>query len=383
MNDAIDTTVKRYSPSPEVRLIGAANDSNYQHLVVAVQLVNAALPSDAKITIGEPLPDFSLRHTVNAQGVWFPSGEERGATIHVEFIPAEQFHSSAAATTWSDIDLTTDTVDSSYIQFNKGANSYPRSINHRVPSRQALILLAHELMHALGMGTHVSQSFATILEGTAAILHAEQDGERQPLSLLYPVDREALQALYGRLQPGDAPTDFGPWESTSIHIHGNSEHAGYGVALRNGYAEPYAYGYVQSSYQTLAQSVGGGSATWSGNLIGLTPTGEAVVGDAQVSVDLGTMTGAAAFTALQVWNAGVAPGAAGAGEQWEDGDLRYVIAIHGGETEPGIAGHTAYSVRETGGDAGTLTGTFTGENHEGVAGTLVREDLTAAFGGTR
>ena len=248
--------------------------------------------------------------------MWFPSGAEHDGTIHVEFVPAGLFHSGAAATTWNDVDATTNTIDSSYIQFNKGANSCPRSINDRVPSRQALILLAHELLHALGMDTHVSPSFATILEGTANIHHAKQNGVRQPMSLLYPVDREALQVLYGRLEPGDAPTDFGLWGDTATHIHGNGEHAGYGVALRNGYAEPYAYGYVQSPYQTLSDTVAAGAATWRGNLVGLTSGGGAVIGDARVSVSLGTMTGAADFTALETWGAGVAPGAAGTGGRW-------------------------------------------------------------------
>ena len=228
LDDAVGTTVKRYSFSPEVRLIGAANDSDYQHLAVAVQLVNSALPADMRMTIGEPLPSLSLRDTVNAQGLWFPSGEERSNTIHVEFVPVGQFHSNAAATTWNDVDPETNEVGGSYVQFNKAANSYPRSVNDRVPSRQTLILLAHELSHALGVDAHVSPSFATIMEATARIHDAGQDGARQPMSLLYPVDREALQALYGRLQPGDAPTDLGPWSSTATHIHGNGEHAGTG-----------------------------------------------------------------------------------------------------------------------------------------------------------
>ena len=66
-----------------------------------------------------------------------------------------------------------------------------------------------------------------------------------------------------------------------------------------------------------------------------------------------------------------------------DGSLHYMIAINGGETTPGFAGHSDYTLQGTGGDSGTLTGTFTGANHEGVAGTLVREDLVAAFGGAR
>ena len=383
LDEAIAGPVIRQASSPEVRLIGAATDSDLQHMAVAVQIVNASLPPEFQIRIGEPLPNESLRHTVNSQGRWFPAGTERQGIIHIEFIPAGQFHSNAAATTWKDIDTATNTIDSSYIQFNKGANSYPQSINHRVPSRQALILLAHELMHALGLDEHVSSRFATIYEGTSAIHHAEQNGVRQPMSLTYPVDREGLQILYGRLEPGDSPTDFGAWSSTSTHIHGNGEHAGYGVALRNGYAEPWAYGYVQSPYQALSDSVGAGSAIWNGNLVGLTPGGEAVVGDARIDVNLGTMTGTSAFTDLEQWSAGVVPGATGTGTQWGDGDLHYTIAINGGETTPGIAGHSDYTLHGTGGDLGILTGTFTGANHEGVAGTLVREDLAAAFGGAR
>ena len=186
LDEAIAGPVIRQASSPEVRLIGAVTDSDLQHLAVAVQIVNASLPSEFQIRIGEPLPNESLRHTVNAQGRWFPSGTERQGTIHVEFLPAGQFHSNAAATTWKDIDTATNTINSSYIQFNKDANSYPQSVNHRVPSRQALILLAHELMHALGLEEHVSSRFATFYEGTSAIHHAEQNGVRQPMSLMYP-----------------------------------------------------------------------------------------------------------------------------------------------------------------------------------------------------
>ncbi len=57
--------------------------------------------------------------------------------------------------------------------------------------------------------------------------------------------------------------------------------------------------------------------------------------------------------------------------QWLDGDLGYTIAVRGN------------TFRETGGDAGRLTGIFTGGFHEGAAGTLERSDLTAAFGASR
>ena len=100
-------------------------------------------------------------------------------------------------------------------------------------------------------------------------------------------------------------------------------------------------------------------------------------------VNLTALTGTADFTALETWGPNVAPGAAGTGTMWLDGDLGYTIAVRGGTTPPGQAGHLSYVFRETGGDAGRLTGIFTGQNHEGAAGTLERTDLTAAFGATR
>ena len=96
-----------------------------------------------------------------------------------------------------------------------------------------------------------------------------------------------------------------------------------------------------------------------------------VAGDARIGVTLATLAGTADFTALESWAAGQAPGTAGSGETWLDGDLGYTIAV---------AGNT---FRETGGDAGELSGIFTGAGHEGAAGTLERTDLTAAFGASR
>ena len=38
---------------------------------------------------------------------------------------------------------------------------------------------------------------------------------------------------------------------------------------------------------------------------------------------------------------------------------------------------------QTGGDAGTVTGAFFGAAHEGMGSVIVRDDLSARFGGTR
>ncbi len=232
------------------------------------------------------------------------------------------------------------------------------------------MLLAHELVHALGVNSHVSPNFDTIMDSSVGDGYATGQGVPQPLSLLYPVDREALQALYGHLSNGDDPTSLGSWESMSTHIAGNGPYANFGVALRNGYAKPWANGYLPET--SLADNpVLSGSAAWTGTLLGLTPQAAAVTGDARISINLGTMDGRADFTALEAFPANRTPGAAGTGVQWLDGDLGYDINVRGN------------TFKQTGGDDGTLTGIFTGRQHEGAAGTLERSDLTAAFGATR
>ena len=104
-------------------------------------------------------------------------------------------------------------------------------------------------------------------------------------------------------------------------------------------------------------------------MLGFTPEAAAVSGDAQIAVDLATLAGITTFTGLEQW-AG-APGDPGDGTVWSSGELLYTIAVSGN------------TFRETGGDDGTLTGIFTGQSHEGAAGTLERSDLTAAFGASR
>ena len=361
--DGIDGAVRRYNTAPEVRVIGAASAADVEMVSATVRLINAALPEEAKMRVGASLPGFSLRDTVSANGRRFVSGRELDNTIHVEFIPSGQIYSGAGATAWNHFG---NGVENSYIQFNRGASVY-RDTN----SRRRVILLAHEIVHALGIygGDHVSATFDTIMEASGDIYRPNQ-GIQQPRSLLYPVDREALQALYGRLDNGADPTAFGPWSRVAHHVAGNAAHAHFGVALRNGYAEPWAYGY-RPEFNLADNRTLSGSATWSGVLLGLTPQASAVTGEAQIGVDFATMAGRAHFTALESFPAGHVPGMAGTGTQWLDGDLGYTIAVHGN------------TFQQTGGDDGRVTGIFVGRSHEGAAGTLERSDLSAAFGASR
>ena len=358
--DASAGLVQRYNTPPEVRIIGDTSPVDVGRIILAIQLANTALPDDAKLSIGAVLPDFSLRHNVGQNGSYYISGEEPDHGIDIEFVRAGEYRRgrNSAAVTWG-LPL----GRFAYIQINMGANSYSRD-------HEAITLLAHEIMHALGVDDHVSSEFATIMEGTGAIHHVEQNGVDKPLSLLYPVDREALQALYGRLEPGDDPADFGPWTASTLRIDGNGPHANFGVALRNGYAEPWAYGHLPDMDLAHNRALSG-SATWTGTLLGFTPAAAPVAGDAEVGVNLRTMAGHADFANLETWAAHAAPGEVGTGTQWHDGDLAYVIAVRGN------------TFRETGGDDGRLTGIFTGRQHQGAAGTLERSDLTAAFGASR
>ncbi|MCY3838400.1 MAG: hypothetical protein OXH09_07135 [Gammaproteobacteria bacterium] len=355
--EAAQSSVSYDSPL-ELRIIGLATEADVGRVIRAVQLVNAALPEVSKLEIGAPLPAFSLRNNVGGDGRYYDSGAERTDTIHIEFVPPREYRrgpdSAAVAYVLDD--------GGSYIQFNTGAASYARD-------NEATILLAHELIHALADFGHVSPDFATILEGTGAIHDSVQGGQRQPLSLLYPVDREALRAFYGNLAGSLGPFNLGLWESTSWHLAGRSPHTAFGVALRNRYVEPWAYGDRPAT--DLAHSPHlAGRATWKGVLLGFGPD-QSVSGDASIAVELATLTGRADFTNLEAWNDPPLPGEAGSGMQWLDGDLGYLIAVRGN------------TFRETSGDAGRLTGIFVGRNHEGAAGTLERDDLVASFGAQR
>lgn len=337
----------RWSSSPTVRLIGPA--SSYQEGIVAatVRLMNSALPEKHKLSMGTALPSDAPDDMAN--------------TITVRFVPSTP-RPGVAGTTRNAREGAE--LVNSYIEIYDSAQY---RLESNLTQRSQVLLLAHEMMHALGLdGGHPSSRYASVLlQGN---YDTEINGQEQPLSLMWPVDREALRALYS-LAPDADPSSLGPWNRTSVHIHGNGPHAGFGVALRNGYAEPWAYGKLPNT--DLSQNAAlPGSATWSGELLGF--SGRApVAGDAEIGVTLATMTGRADFTSLETWAAGAAPGAEGSGTTWLDGDLGYAIAV------------TGNTFRETGGDDGRLTGIFTGTGHEGAAGTLERSDLTAAFGASR
>ncbi len=327
----------RQESAPVVRFGGrAASRENISRLIHAVQVVNAALPEGRKIRIPSDAPVH-----VNPRDV-----------TYVEFIPRAEWPYDR------------DILGKANTYLGRGDHHI--EVQGDMDATYTVSVLVHELVHTLGLG-HVAIGPDSILE--------ERLNEHA-FNILHAIDRDALRVFYGRMETDEWPADFGPWSSTSTHLHGNGRYAGFGVTLRNGYVEPWAYGPKPFRGNTVANwpiadnPNLAGSATWTGHLLGFSAEAP-VAGDATIGVDLGTLTGSAAFTALEQWAAGTAPGVAGSGQQWGDGDLRYSIGVRGNR------------FRETGGDEGILTGIFTGENHMGAAGTLERQDLTAAFGASR
>lgn len=363
LHDASAGPAMRYPTPPVVRVIGGASSQNMDRVREAVRLVNLALPLDARMTVGVPLPSLSLTSMIDHEGYIYWSSRALNNTIHVEFSPCAEYHScgTSGGTTWNYPWTPGTATQRTYIQMNRDAAAL-------TDDRLATILLAHELMHALGLygGDHVSPEFDSIM--LASGIYETEQGIPQPATYLYPVDREALRALYSRFNAGDNFDSLGAWSSTSTHFIGDGQHVDFGVALRNGYAEPWARGVRPSSALGNNRALSG-TATWRGALLGFSGR-RPVAGDAEIAVELAVMTGTAAFTELEYWHHPEAEDPLG-GTMWGDGDLGYTITV------------TGNTFRETGGDDGTLTGIFTGAAHEGAAGTLERTDLTAAFGTIR
>ena len=355
----------RFGPvPPTVRVVDSTPPALIDETVRVVQAINAALPIDWQLEVSrDPAP----------AGTVTPSDGE----ILVVFAREEDWPQEAAPPIDENIGLaeplfTIAPTGDPNAPFRIEIGGGRVFVDHtRTEGLERLGVIAHELIHLLGR-SHVDpiRFPRTIMVG----------GGSEELSphILHPLDREALLAVYGELEPGTTPSDIaeelGDWSDTSLHIRGAVDIEGgeiaFGAALRNGLSQPWATG--PSPHTDLEDNTAlSDNVSWSGRLIGLTPDAEAVAGAADLSVDLATLTGTVEFAGLEQWAANAAPGAPGTGAIWDDGDLRYDIEVRGN------------TFVQTAGDAGTVTGAFFGPAHEGMGGVLEHDKLSAGFGGKR
>ena len=253
-------------------------------------------------------------------------------------------------------------------------------------------VIVHELLHAMGLMSHTDD---VAFRSTLSDVYVRGS---QPRGLIHGIDREGLLAAYARFRPGTLPEalDFaslGPWSDSTSHLRGDLDlGAGalaFGVAWRNGLAQPWAAGPRPAG--NLADNPAlTGTVTWKGALLGMTPGGEAVVGDTALALDMASFRreaargldygyvdyGRLAFTGLRYEGGG----------RWGEGGLAYRVRIDGNRFREA---NSTFSVRAgptlvpTGEEFGVVTGAFFGAGHEGMGGVLERHDLSAAFGGKR
>ena len=394
------TGLSTFPDWPIVRLAEGTSDEFAEYAVRAVQLINTALPYEERIIFSsDPAPPLAAIEDV-------PDGE-----IFIDFAPTRDdwnlvnrdhpFYASAVADPDDILEFNMDTQlwESKGVRAGHVWFSVKRLLNQawvlnpdtgqfelevletpvvesdtvlRYHTEEGILsAMVHELLHVLGFyGHNDAARFPDSIMRDLTLLHIDH---------LPVIDGEALLAAYSRFEPGTSPEELsvenlGSWNDTSFHLRGDiafpGGNAAFGVASRNGLAQPWAFG--PTPWTDLADNpILSETVTWFGRLLGFTPAAEAVGGAADLAVELETLDGQLDFTELEHWGANADPGPLGSGRIWGDGDLRYQLNVHGN------------TFVQTGGDEGTVTGAFFGAAHEVMGGVLERTDLTAGFGGTR
>ena len=347
---------------PTVRVAEGTPGALIDETARVVQAINAALPREWQLRFSpDPIPAVAS----------LPADGE----ILVTFAPQADWLIETSPPTDEHIGL----AEPRYAMLPTGDPQVPWRIEivaGRVwvdPSQteglQRLGVIAHELIHLLGRGHVDPERFPNTLMVAGGSAELSEH-------ILHPLDREALYAVYDRLAESTTPEriaeELGPWSDTSMHVRGaldiGSGEIVFGAALRNGLTQPWAVGPTPTS-DLRDNTALLGRVRWSGRLLGLTPDSETVAGAAELAVDLPSLSGALNFSGLEYWPASTAPGTEGTGAPWRDGRLGYRIAVRGN------------TFIQSGGNAGLATGAFFGPSHEGMGGVLVREDLSAGFGG--
>ncbi len=392
------TGLPTFVDPPTVRLAAGTSDEFAHYAIRAVQLINGALPYEQRIAFSSiPAPALTAIGNIPDGEIYidFAASSDDWNLANRNFRPGSAAVAEndpiaewdAAQSRWEDKEMRAAHVwfDLERLQnaawvLNPATGQHEEVLLNmpvtdptiRVYSEEDIFaIVAHELVHVLGFLAHNDGARFpdSIMRGTTLLT----------ISTLPTIDSDALFAAYDRLQPGTEPEDLsvqslGQWTDTSFHIRGSFEFPGgeaaYGVASRNGRAQPWASGPTPWMELPDNQELSG-NVTWSGALLGITPNGETVSGSASLAISLSTLDGNLDFDGLESWGTNAPPGTMGQGTLWGDGDLAYTIEVQGN------------SFWQTGGDDGEVTGTFLGATHEAMGGVLERSDVAAGFGGKR
>ena len=383
-----DPGLVRFAEPPTVRLAEGTTAEQRGLVLYSVAMVNRWLPYDQHVRIGSDAPALAAIEDI-------PDGQIFIGFYHGLAVPHEENRASGRSTADVDVETRWDA------QQGRWEKRSMRAAHVLVdwdwvrwdPDRRSAVF--HELLHALGLPGHVRNA-----DHIDSNLRADDTGTSWLHTDEIPaIDGEALRILYTQLGAATEPevlslASLGQWDRQWTNLmaefpatfftiagcaleagprpectSGTSDYLAFGVRHRNGVSVPWTDGHV--TFDALADSrTLQGQVTWEGGLLGFTPDSRSVAGNARIGVNLDTMDGRADFTELQFL-----PGQQAMrgfeSVRWNTGRLGYTIEISGNY------------IRSTGGDDGTLSGIFFGPEHEGVAGSVERQDLTAAFGARR
>ena len=351
----------RFTSPPTLHLAEGASAHERAITLYAVALINRALPYNWHLRIGPDVP-AGRAHQWQQGLPYIPDSQ-----IFIEWHRQSASGRASPAVGHQDRHAIYDDQQGRWEnkQLRASAVEMDSDFFDGRPDYQAVSVMVHELLHGLGFRGHVP--CATYSDSNLCNAWFRLDGS------LPDIDMAALQALYLRLQESTEPEELstqslGAWDDESADITKVLGPVTFGVRHANNVSVPFTAGPEPS--RPLAESRLSGTVTWYGDLLGVTPELRTVAGDSAIGVDLDTMNGTASFTNLKSFSALVVPTPEG-GMMWGDGTLDYDIRV---------GSNYLYS---TGGDAGVVSGSFYGDNHGYVGGTVERSDLTAAFGGKR
>ena len=341
---------------PVVRVARGTSDEHFWDVQTAVMLINDSLPRHWQLQLSDDDAFAPIR----------ANSEPTEGEILIVFAPRARWAVSGCekaigcADAWS--------YSSGEMS---GANIW---VDHTALSehKQMLGTIIHEILHALGREHPDPYEFRETI--------MKVPGYKNSGFVLYQLDRDALFAVYDRLEVGTLPSaiysGLAPWDDTSDVVVGGLSVPGaqiiFGSVHRNGLIQPFASGETPGIWLEENRALRG-TARWSGRLLGFTPRTEVVAGGADMTVRLASLKGDIRFTGLEKWRARAAPGAIGTGTRWGDGNLHYPIEVYGSDF---------WRLYDSG-DEGDVSGSFFGPAHEGMGGTIRRDDLIGAFGGER